>query len=320
MKIILKHSITQLFIIFLSWQSFAHGFLPGEHDFYRPHSIKRVNNIAYCKTDTGNVKLDIAWPIDVDKPTPAIVFIHGGFWMGGSKTQFTNAIEIAAKNGFAAITINYRLSSPFFAFKNLFPAALTDAKCSVRWLRANAHKYNINPHKIGAAGFSAGGNLALMIGNTEGQFEGNGGHQNQSSIVKAIVNMSGPTNMKKGVEIAATQRDFKTRQLLYHTMLRYTGFTVVADKNAASPTPFEKVSPTTYIPFNEFVPPVLSMYGDKDPIAGPIAGELLDESMKRAFATHIVKIYEGAEHAFIFEEQWRDEIMGNLLKFFDRRL
>ena len=100
------------------------------------------------------------------KPRPAIVVIHGGGWLEGDKSSFStpknrppgNIIDFA-KLGFVAATINYRLSK-----EAPFPAALHDCKCAVRWLRANAEKYQIDRDSIGAWGNSAGGHLALMLG------------------------------------------------------------------------------------------------------------------------------------------------------------
>src|SRR5690606_16387149 len=78
------------------------------------------------------------------------------------------------------------------------PAAIEDVKCAVRWLRAHAEKYRVDPKRIGAVGHSAGGHLSLMLGLTDekARLEGSGGHPSQSSKVQAVVNVFGPTDLK----------------------------------------------------------------------------------------------------------------------------
>jgi acetyl esterase/lipase len=101
-------------------------------------------------------------------------------------------IEDFAELGFVAVTINYRLSG-----EAPFPAALEDCKCAVRWLRAHAGEYNLDPKRIGAYGNSAGGHLALLLGmvGKDAGLEGDGPHQDQSSVVQAVVSDSGPLDL-----------------------------------------------------------------------------------------------------------------------------
>jgi acetyl esterase/lipase len=130
---------------------------------------------------------------------PAVVVIHGGGWIEGDKSSFAareagapgNIVEFA-ELGFVAVTINYRHSR-----EAPFPAALEDCKCAVRWLRAHAREYCIDPGKVGAYGNSAGGHLAMLLGMTgkDANLEGDGPHQDQSSTVQAVVSDSGPIDL-----------------------------------------------------------------------------------------------------------------------------
>jgi acetyl esterase/lipase len=145
-------------------------------------------------------RLDLAMKKDPRaKPRPAIVVIHGGGWVEGDKSSFSSAknrvpgnIVDFAKLGFVAVTINYRLSG-----EAPFPAALQDCKCAVRWLRAHAKDYNLDPRNIGAYGNSAGGHLAMLLGmvGKEAGLEGDGSNQDQSSAVQAVVSDSGPIDL-----------------------------------------------------------------------------------------------------------------------------
>jgi acetyl esterase/lipase len=126
-----------------------------------------IHDIAYREGTSKHWRLDLATRKDPQgNARPAIVVIHGGGWIEGDKSSFTSRkhgvpgnIEEFAELGFVAVTINYRLSG-----EAPFPAALEDCKCAVRWLRAHAKDYNIDPQLIGAYGNSAGGHLALLLG------------------------------------------------------------------------------------------------------------------------------------------------------------
>ena len=147
-------------------------------------------DVAYASTSTAQ-KLDIYVPAGAG-PFPAVVLIHGGaFLMGDKSGESANAAALNAR-GYVAVSINYRLSG-----EAKFPAAIQDAKAAVRFLRANASTYRINPEKIGSWGASAGGNISAMLGTTGGVAELEGaelGNASQSSRVVAAVDWFGPIN------------------------------------------------------------------------------------------------------------------------------
>lgn len=165
-----------------------------------PGDILLLRELRYREGTVKNWTLDLAMPkADADKPRPAIVVIHGGGWIEGDKSSFSTPknpppgnIMDFAKLGFVAVTINYRLAK-----EAPFPAALHDCKCAVRWLRANAAQYHIDPDLIGAWGNSAGGHLALMLGmvGKDANLEGDGPFPEQSSLVQAVVSDSGPIDL-----------------------------------------------------------------------------------------------------------------------------
>jgi acetyl esterase/lipase len=163
-------------------------------------AITVVRDIPYRDGPSKRWRLDLAMKKGPhDKPRPAVVVIHGGGWVEGDRSSFASRkhgvpgnIEDFAELGFVAVTINYRLSG-----EAPFPAALEDCKCAVRWLRAHAGKYNLDPKHIGAYGNSAGGHLALLLGllGKEAGLEGDGPHQELSSAVQAVVSDSGPLDL-----------------------------------------------------------------------------------------------------------------------------
>ena len=157
-----------------------------------PEGVFAEKDIVYASlpgTPYGkrDLHLDLFRPEKTGK-YPALIHIFGGGWRSGNKSmQVPMAQQIAAK-GYVTASVEYRLSP-----EALYPAAVFDIKAAIRFLRANAAKYNIDPDKIAITGSSAGGQLAALIGATAGveKFEGNEGNPGVSSAVQAIIDMDG---------------------------------------------------------------------------------------------------------------------------------
>jgi len=159
-------------------------------EFTESTAGSKLSDIAYADKSSAQ-KMDIYLP-EGTGPFPVVVLIHGGaFKMGDKGMEASNAAALVAK-GIAAASINYRLSG-----EAKFPAQIEDCKAAVRFLRANAAKYNLNPDKIGSWGASAGGNLSSLLGTTSGIAELEGaslGNAGFSSKVVASVDWFGPIN------------------------------------------------------------------------------------------------------------------------------
>jgi acetyl esterase/lipase len=138
--------------------------------------------------------MNLARPSSGEGPFPAVLCIHGGGFRAGTRQGYDGLCIKLAERGYVAGTMTYRLAP-----KYKFPAAIHDTKAAVRWLRANAATYKINPEKIGVMGGSAGGHLAQFLGVTAHvpRFEGDGGNPNQSSSVTCVVNFFGPSDFTK---------------------------------------------------------------------------------------------------------------------------
>lgn len=157
-----------------------------------PHQLQAApptKDIVFATVDSHELKLDLYLPEKTEHP-PLVVFIHGGGWRNGSyKRCSTNWLT---DYGFAVASIGYRLSD-----KAKFPAQVHDCKVAIRWLRAHADEYGYNAERVGVAGTSAGGYLALMLGVTgdHEKLEGDvGGNTDQSSRVQAVVDYFGPSD------------------------------------------------------------------------------------------------------------------------------
>lgn len=155
-----------------------------------PASVDVELDIAYRQ---GNEawKLDLAKPVkESASPRPAIVFIHGGGWRNGDKrtANFSGPALEYAKKGYVTVSLNYRLG------EGIRPC-VEDVKCAVRWLRAHAQKYHIDPNRIGAYGNSAGAHLVTMLAlsHVAPELEGDGPWEGFSSAVQAVVASATPT-------------------------------------------------------------------------------------------------------------------------------
>lgn len=128
------------------------------------------NDIVFGNGGGQDLKRDLARPSEGDGPFPALVLLFGGGlgYYTEDRGQCSGEILHAAQRGYVAVAIDYRLTSikENGKTKDLFPAQIYDVKAAVRWLRANASKYRIDPSRIGVSGWSSGGHFALLLGLT----------------------------------------------------------------------------------------------------------------------------------------------------------
>jgi acetyl esterase/lipase len=268
----------------------------------RPIPYYRIPDIAYCTGSGHPLLMDIFMPVrPVAKPTPAVLWVHGGGWERGAKNENSGALLLAAA-GFVTASIDYRLSG-----EAPFPAALEDCKCAIRYLRANSGNYSIDPNRIGVAGTSAGGNLALLVGLTgeKSSFEGTGGWSNTSSRVSAVASWYGPTEFVAGQSSLPSSTGQRA-------VAKYLGGTF-----AENPEAYRRASPITYA--HPGAPPILLIHGDRDALVSIAQSERLFAALQEAGDNvRFVKV-SGAGHNFSPLEPISpslDEIRSLTISFF----
>jgi pectinesterase len=152
--------------------------------------VREENNLVYCRQNGRDLHLDAFYPEKATREQlrPAVLLIHGGGWRSGDRSQHIPMAQRLAEAGYVAVTAEYRLST-----EAQYPAAVHDLKAAIRWLRANARQYGIDTNRIATLGFSAGGQLAALLGATgnEPALEGAGCYQGHSSAVQAVVDIDG---------------------------------------------------------------------------------------------------------------------------------
>lgn len=168
-------------------------------------TLKVIRDIAYRDGPSKAWRLDLAMPAEqTETLRPALVIVHGGGWRGGSKSVdvYQKMMTDYAEKGYVTINVEYRLTG-----EAPFPACIEDVKCAVRWLRAHAKKYHVDPDRIGAYGHSAGAHLALMLAMApkSAGLEGDGDWKEYSSIVNVSAAGSPPTELGRDVPMAKPQ-------------------------------------------------------------------------------------------------------------------
>jgi pectinesterase len=153
----------------------------------------------YGKRD---LHVDLFHPKEAGK-YPALIMVHGGGWRSGDKSLQVPMAKAIAEQGFVTVAVEYQLS-----LEAKYPAAVHNIKAAIRWMRAHAEKYNIDPDRIAISGCSAGGQLASLVGLTNGveKFEGNQGYPDYSSSVQAIVDMDGVINFMAPLSLNKERR------------------------------------------------------------------------------------------------------------------
>jgi len=257
-------------------------------------------DIVYAQTTDGTkLLLDLYLPKKQNNsPLPLIVFIHGGGWRSGSKDNCF-AREQLVKYGYAAACVDYRLSG-----QAKFPAQINDIKAAVRWLRANAGEYNINPDKFGAWGNSAGAHLAVMLGVTGDvkELEGNVGVTAYSSRVRAVVDWYGPVEFSAIIPLKNKFQEY------YEAATQLIGQPL-----ESSPDLISKASPLSYLTADD--PPILIMHGVKDGVVPFQQSQTLYNALKQKGIDAIYDLYPENDHEFHEERDYK-----KVVDFFDKHL
>ena len=159
-----------------------------------PKGVTQLLDLTYAQYGARKMLADVFLPKG-QGPHPGVLIIHGGGWAKGDKIKFRSIGLEMTKRGYVSMAIDYRLSGEAH-----FPANIHDCHAAVRYLRANAKKYKLDPDRIGVVGGSAGGHLAGLLATTSTvkTLHGNGGNKKFSSRVQAVVVMSGPMRISTG--------------------------------------------------------------------------------------------------------------------------
>ena len=238
------------------------------------NTYRVVPNVTYGTANNQENTVDLYLPRGATEPTPVLMYMHGGGWVGGAKESNVLRLLPWIERGWAVVNVQYRLGAV-----SLAPAAVEDCLCALRWVVRNADEYNIDPSRIITTGNSAGGHLAL----TTGMIPASAGLDrqcpgNEELSVAAIINWYGITDVGDLLD-GANMRNYAVQWM------------------GSLPDRFEiaeRVSPLTYV--RAGLPPILSIHGDADPTVPYQHGVQLHEELSKVGVTNELHTVPGGRH------------------------
>ena len=253
----------------------------------RPTEVANVaiqRDLVYKRINGAVLTLDLYCPEKVSGPLPVIVWIHSGGWSRGRKERCP-AVTLV-QDGYAVASIDYRLTTTA-----PFPAQIEDCKAAVRWLRANASTYHLDPDHIGVWGHSAGGHLAALLGTSGGvrELEGTGDNMSYSSRVQAVCVVSGPGDLLQLYRAATGPSGTEMNPKVKPALEALIGVPVEENKTKAM-----AASPITYVSKDD--PPFLIIHGEIDSTVPVSQAESFAAALKAAGVETTLEIAPGRGH------------------------
>jgi len=231
-------------------------------------------NITYLTANNWEAKLDVYQPAKATAPTPTLIYIHGGGWVGGDRNgAFFNTLPYL-EMGWAVVNVSYRL-----ARVSLAPAAVEDCRCALRWVISKAKDYNFDISKLVVTGHSAGGHLSLMTGmlpasaGLDRQCPGN-----EELKVAAIINWFGITDVGDLLE-GPNQQTYAV-----------TWLSSLTNRDEIA----KRASPLTYV--RAGLPPILTIHGDADTVVPYSHATRLHEALTKAGVANQLLTIPGGKH------------------------
>lgn len=269
-----------------------------------PKSVKADLDVVYAAHGERKLHIDIftSKKKGVQKK-PFVMIIHGGGWRSGEKNmEWPTAIHLA-KNGYAAGTVEYRLSG-----EAKYPAAIYDLKEAIHWIRKNAEKFNIDENKIAVSGTSAGGELATFLGTTGNlkQFEGLGELNDFPTDVQAVVNIDGIVDFSHPAESGKDNDPEKPS----------AGRAWFGATYKENPLAWDEASPIRYV--NANTPPIIFINSSHERYhAG--RDEMIEKLNKYKIYSEVHTI-PGTPHTFWLFHPWFEKTMKYMTDFLNKYL
>lgn len=229
-----------------------------------------LTDVAYCSADPVQ-RLDVYFP-DLGGPWQTVVYVHGGSWMHGDKSEAGMFASSMNSLGYVVVSVNYRLYPPA-----TWPSMIEDVKCAIRWLRAHAAEYNLDPDHIAAIGPSAGGHLVSLLGTTTPENGWDvGEYLEQSSRVQAVISLAGVMDLSRSFPNADIE------------LMKRVGF---GEHNVLEASPITHVTPDD--------PPFLLIHGDRDDVVPYEQSQLMYDRLIQMNVPAQLVIVRNAGHSFV---------------------
>lgn len=253
-------------------------------------------DVVYGSANNTPLKLDVWYPRDNDKPTPTLVYIHGGGWIFGSKEGAVYQFLPYLERGWRVVNVEYRMAG-----NSLAPGSVEDTRCALRWLYRNAAQYKFDTSKIVLTGHSAGGHLSLITGMLpdgtalDNRCYADAKYGDAPMKVAAIVNWYGISDVNDLIQGP--------------NLKNYAAMWMGSLPNAAEVA--KSVSPLTYV--RAGLPPVITLHGDKDDVVPYAHATRLHDALNRSGNVNKLITVKGGGHGMfaqadyvsVFDEIWK---------------
>lgn len=292
---------------------------PSQHlkfGITRPQ-VRAISDVTYAQYFAWPktfLKMDILQP-QLQQKMPAVVFVTGGGFVALPKENYLQQRVHLAEAGYFVASVEYRVIP-----NGIFPDPVVDVKAAIRYLRAHADEFNIDPERIAVMGESAGGYLAAMVGTTNGDRDfDKGDNLDQSSDVQAAIDIYGLSDLSK---VAADfpkeeQKRHESPAALQALFINGTSFSAKGGGSVQDhPEKVKAANPVTYI--SPKTPPFLLMHGDKDQVVSPSQTELLYQALQEKGIPATRYVVEDAGHS---DQYWaQPEVEQVILAFLNQNL
>nr|WP_315401584.1 alpha/beta hydrolase [uncultured Duganella sp.] len=269
-----------------------------------PADVRVVADQTYSQHGSHCLKLDLYLPGNAKQDMPVVVFVHGGGWRSGYRSEFVPMALRLARNGYASATVTYRLAG-----EAMYPAAVHDVRAAVRWVREHAGDYGLDPKRIALAGGSAGGQIAALAGVTGqmNQFDPGAAGSDVSSAVQAIVNIDGLSDFTS--EAARVNEDDPKKPVSaagYWFGGRY------AERAAL----WREASPIQYV--NSSMPPILFI-GSAQPRFAVGRDEMVEKMTQMRVDSRVVLLPD-TPHSFWMFDPWLQPTVDVTVAFLNAQM
>lgn len=272
-------------------------------DLVKDSRIIRQNDVTYTvltrDANPRELKADIYYPNKFKGKLPAIIIVHGGGWRSGDKSMHAALAQQLALAGYFVMCAEYQLS-----LEAKYPAAVHNLKAAVRWLRSQAKEFSLDESKIAIIGGSAGGQLASLIGATNGnkEFEGDDGHATFSSNVQAVIDLDGLLDFTDVDNLAVKRNDYSA------DVFWLGGF------YDSIPERWKEASPVTHV--TRATPPFLFINSSQTRFHAGCT-EMVEKLQSFGIIAEVVKLTD-APHSYWFFEPWFTPMTEHIVKFLNQ--
>ena len=264
-----------------------------------PADVEAFKDIEYKNINGKSLQLDIYRPKNAVKPMPLIVFIHGGSWSHGKRSDYLVYLMSFVKKGYMTATVSYRLLQD-----GPYPACVEDITDAVQWFYKNGEKYGYDAHRIGLVGGSAGAHLALLAAyewKKPNVLADSAATSGSRPRIKAVVDIYGPIDL--------TTEYAKNQPLVIN---------LISHPYNEAPWLYREASPINYLDKGD--PPTMILHGTSDDLVPVIQSDMLKNRLDSLGVPNVYFRVPGWPHAMDVVQRVNDFSQVKMLDFFRKYL